>query len=301
MTDAELSPVEGPRVWRGPGVAARGDEWTHAFSEVEIAELDAAVEDVLSCGRDVLEITRDNFSLPLISETLTRVQKTLQRGLGFMLLRGVPVDRYDARSAATAYFGIGAHLGEAVSQNAKGHLLGHVTDLVGKDLGNPNHRGYQTSAELHYHGDSCDLVALLCLRQARSSGLTSAASAIAIHNEMLRRRPDLVAALAGPWYRDRREEVPPGKQPWFVLPVFNYVDDHLVTTWQGQYIRSAQRFEDVPKFTAAQEEAVAMLSELAYGVRLAPGDMLLLHNHVVLHARTAFHDHADRRRHLLRL
>ena len=28
-----------------------------------------------------------------------------------------------------AYFGIGAYLGEAVSQNAKGHALGHVYDL----------------------------------------------------------------------------------------------------------------------------------------------------------------------------
>ena len=72
------------------------------------------------------------------------------------------------RRIATAFWGIGTHLGEAISQNAKGHLLGHVKD-IGHDPHNPEHRLYATRARHRFHTDSCDLVGLI-LRAAREGG-----------------------------------------------------------------------------------------------------------------------------------
>ena len=178
---------------------------------------------------------------------------------------------------------------------------------VGKDFKTPTNRGYQTSVALPYHGDSCDVVGLLCLRTAKSGGTSNIVSAVSIYNEMLERRPDLVAELAKPWYRDRREEVPEGKDPWFEMPVFNFHEGYLTTNYQGRYIRTAQRFAELPRFTEAQEEALAMVTALADELRLdmefRPGDMQFLHNHVTLHSRTDYDDHPEpeRRRHLLRL
>ncbi len=74
-------------------------------------------------------------------------------GRGFLLMRGLPVERWSLREAATAYFGLGAHIGSARSQNAKGHVLGHVQDL-GLDAHDPNVRIYQTSARQTFHTDS---------------------------------------------------------------------------------------------------------------------------------------------------
>jgi len=101
--------------------------------------------------------------------------------------------------------------------------------------------------------------------------------------------------------------VPLNKKPWFVLPVFNYVDGYLVVNWQGQYIRSAQHFDDVLEFSDVQIEAMEFLTtlanELSHGFRLEEGDTLFLHNHVVMHSRTEFvdFDAPDRKRHLYRL
>src|SRR5215213_7205632 len=97
------------------------------------------------------------------------------------------------------------HFGNARSQNAKGHLLGHVRDL-GLATSDPNVRTYQTTERQHFHTDSCDIVGLLCLKTAKSGGLSSLTSSMAIYNEMTRRRPDLVARLFRPFPTDRRGE-----------------------------------------------------------------------------------------------
>jgi len=286
---------------------ANAEDWVFELTPADIAEIDAAISSVEARGLDIMAIGIADFPLPDLDMKLAALKNQLMDGRGVALLRGLPVERMGAARTAAAYWGLGLRIGDPVSQNAKGHLLGHVADLVGDDIRTPSNRGYQTNATMHYHCDSCDVAALLCVRQARSGGMTMVASSLAIHNEMVRRRPDLARALAGNWYRDRRDEVPPEKKPWFVLPVFNYVDGHLVVNWQGQYIRSAQRFDDVPKFSDPQKEAMALLTslagEFAHGVRLDEGDTLFLHNHVVMHSRTAFEDfdEPERKRHLYRL
>ena len=295
-----------PADWTGEELA-RANDWVFELAPSDIAEIDAAIAVVESRGLDIMDIGIADFPLPTLDAKLASVKRQLIDGRGVALLRGLPVGRLGPARTAMAYWGTGLRIGEPVSQNAKGHLLGHVVDLVGSDIETPSHRGYQTSATMHYHCDSCDVAALLCVRQAKSGGVTMAASSLAIHNEMVRRRPDLARVMAGAWYRDRREEVPPDKEPWFVLPVFNYVDGYLVVNWQGQYIRSAQRFDDVPDFSDAQHDAMALLTslagELSHGVHLDAGDTLFLHNHVVMHSRTEFEDfdEPDRKRHLYRL
>ena len=133
------------------------------------------------------------------------------------------------------------------------------------------------------------------------------ASSVAIYNEMLHRRPDLVEELVKPWYRDRRNEIPPGKDPWFELPVFNFADGYFSCVWHNYYIRSAQRFEALPRFTERQVEALDMMDiladELKHETDFRCGDIQFLHNHVVVHGRTKYEDWPEpkRKRHLLRL
>jgi hypothetical protein len=186
-------------------------------------------------------------------------------------------------------------------------VLGHVKDLGGASLRNPVNRGYQTAERLPFHTDQCDVVGLLCLDTAPVGGDSLVTSSIAIHNEMLKRRPELVAALAEPLYIDRRNEIPEGKDPWYRMPVFNYCGGYLSTYWTVSYIRSAQRFEALPRFTKELAEALdlfeALARELAFSMRMERGDIQLLHNHVVVHSRTAFEDTPDpaHKRHLFRL
>lgn len=68
----------------------------------------------------------------------------------------------------------------------------------------------------------CPPAALLCLSNAKEGGLSGWSSSVSVHNEIVRRRPDLARLLAGPWFMDRKGEVPEGKKGYFELPVFNY-------------------------------------------------------------------------------
>ncbi len=301
-----LEPVIDPAGWTKEELAARKD-WIHELTEAEVADLDAAVARVRERGLELMDIAKGDFPLPVLGPALDAIAGEVIDGRGFVLIRGVPVERYSRLEAAIAFWGMGRYIGDPVSQNAKGHLLGHVQDLGGTSFANPSNRGYETPDALPYHSDSCDVVGLLCLHPSKSGGESTIVSSVTIHNVMLRERPDLVAALAEPVYRDRRGEIPAGAGPWYRLPVFNYHRGYLTTSWQGGYIRSARRFDDVPDPAPALDEALDMFArlcrELSFSMDFRPGDIQFLHNHVVVHSRTAFVDYPEpeRRRHLLRL
>jgi hypothetical protein len=303
-----LPPEQTVAAWYGPDMAAR-DEWLMPLSAAEVSEIDRATEPLVVRNADIATLSAADFPLPSLGLKLkARVRGEVLNGRGFLLLRGLPVERWSIREAATAFFGLGAHLGSARSQNAKGHVLGHVQDL-GLDPQDPIVRIYQTSARQTFHTDSCDIVALLCLKTARSGGLSALVSSTTIFNEMRRRRPDLLALLLQPIATDRRGEVAAGQKPYFEIPVFSWYDGHLTAIYQRQYIDSAQRFADAPRLSAAQREALDLFDALAddpalnMTMEFKPGDVQFVHNHTLLHDRTAFVDWPEpgRRRHLLRL
>ena len=303
-----LTPVSGPGVWYGRDLQQRTD-WIRHFSAGELAELDAAVRAFKTGGTPLAQISRASFPLSGLGKALEAILAELQQGRGFVMLRGFPVGRYSREEQAIAYLGIGAWLGRARSQNAKGHLLGHVKDL-GLDISDPKVRYYQTSRKLEYHTDSVDVVGLLCLQTAKSGGESFIASSMTVYNEILARRPDLLPALFDPFPTDRRGEVPEGMQEWFDMPVFHWHEGRLSCIYVRQYIESAQvHFPQARRLTEAQVAAMdlvdALVNDPQIHLRMAflPGDMQFLHNHQILHSRNDFENwpEPERHRHLLRL
>jgi hypothetical protein len=298
--------IQGPSAWLGPDLAARTD-WIEHLSDAEIAEISAESAQLADVGADIASIRRQDFPLPTLGPRLRRILDEVLNGRGFVLLRRLPVERWSRRQAATAFFGLGTHLGHARPQNAQGHVLGHVKDL-GKSSSDPAVRIYQTHERQGYHTDSCDVVGLLCLQPAKAGGLSSLVSSVTIFNEMRRRQPDLLPCLFEPIETDRRGEVPEGQPPYFRIPVFNWHAGLLSAIYQRKYIDSARRFVGTP-LTDQQREALDLFDELSEdpGLNLAmefrPGDVQLVHNHTLLHDRTAFEDwpEPERKRHLLRL
>ena len=299
--------IQGPSSWFGQDLATRRD-WIETLSEAEISEVDIATKQLADSEIEIPAIRSEDFSLPTLSGRLKRMLDEVLNGRGFVLLRGLPVERWSRREAAIAFFGLGAHLGNARSQNAAGHVLGHVKDL-GLSSRDPNVRIYQTHERQTFHTDSCDVVGLLCLQPAKAGGLSSLVSSVTIFNEMRKTRPDLLAELFQPIETDRRGEVPEGAKPYFSIPVFNWHAGLLSAIYQRQYIESARRFEEVPPLTQRQIEALDLFDSLAndpaihLNMEFWRGDVQLVHNHTLLHDRTAFEDwpEPERRRHLLRL
>jgi len=305
-------PVAGPTVWHNVDVVATRS-WEAELDEHERRVIVDAAERAREHGHDALTVTRDAFALPGLELRLGEWAHALSRGRGFLLIHGFPVDLLDAAATELAYVGLGTHLGRPVGQNAAGDRLTHIRDER-LPPGPGKVRLYRTRERQDFHTDGADLIGLLCLHRARSGGQSRIVSSHAIYNEMLRTRPDLIDVLYEPFWWDRQDEQAPGESPWFVLPPLNDVPPHAVDSvprlfYIGWYLRDAQRHPEVPRLAPQQLEAMAMIEQLANDptfhleMDFVPGDIQLLNNGVILHAREAYEDDDDPalRRHLLRL
>jgi hypothetical protein len=302
-------PIEDASAWRAADFAQdRG--WIITWSDADLIELQAALQHARRLGMTADTVTRDGFPLPTLSPRLAALRRELEYGRGFTLLRGIRLDSYDDADAGLLFRGIGCHFGEVVAQNAKGDVLGHVRDLGYDDYrGRSDVRGYQTRARLEFHTDVVDIVGLMCLRAAREGGHSLIVSSATVHNEMLRENPQLLGLLYGNFLFDRRGEELEGETSYFISPVYSLFQGYLSCRPAViEYIYSAEPKTRIP-LSAAQRVALetfighALRPDLQLGMDLEPGDIQLLNNSVILHARTGFVDHEEpaRRRHLLRL
>ena len=306
--DITLPPeVSDASAWYGSELAGRSD-WIERFSDAEIVELEQSIRQLEKSSADIASINKDTVPLPILGPRLQHWLDEVLNRRGFVLIKGLPLERWGKREATLAFLIIGVQLGNLRLQNAAGHLLGHVMDL-GRSSTDPNTRIYQTHERQTHHTDSCDVVGLMCLQAAKVGGLSNLVSSTTIFNELHRSRPDLLRVLLDPIETDRRGEVPEGSKPYFTIPVFNYHEGLVSAIYQRQYIESARRFPGVAPLTPLQIEALDLLDQLANNPRLnlmmelQPGDVQLVHNHTILHDRTAFEDfdEPERKRHLLRL
>ena len=301
--------VSGKNVWTGKEMLGRSDEWILQWTQDQIDELRAAAKHFDSLSIPLEEISKDNFPLIKLKPFLNDVLNQLLNGVGFVLLRGMPAQELGMKLAAIAYMGVGVHLGALRSNNAKGHLLGHVRDQ-GVQMNKDGGRFYQTNKKLDFHTDSADFVGLLCLQKARHGGESFIGSSMALYNEISKRRPDLVPSLFLPFPTDRRGEVPDGQFPWYDMPIFTWYQDQLSCTYVRQYIESAQNnFPEAKRLTVDQVAAMDLIDEIlaepgfVLPMAFEPGDIQILHNHQTLHSRNDFENwpEPERQRHLLRL
>ncbi len=304
-TDIHRLPIAGASAWTRAGIAA-DDGWVHVLSEAEIDDLDRALQGVRGWKGKLADLSCADFPLPVLAPRLARLEGEVRTGRGFALLRGIPVDRYDDDDVFLMKWGIGTHLGRALSQNTYGDMLGHVFDHGIGDLTAVRTRGYQTNGALAFHVDRADMTSLLCLRQGRSGGLSRIVSSMSVHNAILARHPELLAPL----YEGLPYivvEAAGAIQTWNG-PVFGLADGVLSCSFRRNTIQKAI---DSPDVTLAppQAAALACMDEamedpaLVYEMELRPGDVQFVNNYTVMHGRTAFADGADKgqRRHLVRL
>lgn len=302
------TPVTGPQAWFGPDLARSPEQWFVELSNQQIDVLLEATRHALSRVSDLSEMRAADFPIDPIRAAVATWRQQSLHGLGFILLRGLPVAGMTPLEAGACFYGLGTHLGLAVSQNGKGHVLGHVKDL-GLDYNQSDTRGYQTAERLPYHTDYADLVALFCLQTPASGGKSSLVSSVTMYNRMLELRPDLVEALRKPLYRTRWGEVSSDRPAWIEVPAFNVHQTGVMTTYVRSAVRKAQRMPEVPRLTDAQVEAMDYFDALAgdpalhLDMTFERGDIQIVNNHWLLHSRTAYQEHPEpeRKRHLLRL
>ncbi|KAF2799491.1 Clavaminate synthase-like protein [Melanomma pulvis-pyrius CBS 109.77] len=306
--------ITGPTVWKAEDYINNPERWTHHFSPSENAEISAAADAFIASGTPLTGISQNNFKLPEFSKFLAPLRKELIDGKGFILFKGLPVTEWGNRKSAVAYMGLGTYLGYFVSQNGRGHVLGHVKDL-GEDATQIDKvRIYRTNARQFFHADDGDLVGLLCIARALEGGESDIVSSHNVWNVLQKEHPDVAKTLTEPiWYFDRKGETSKGEEGWIRTSVF-YLETgdnpRVYSKWDPYYIRSLTRFSDaglIPPLSPAQLHATEVLEQtclrLALHMILEIGDIQFLSNEHVLHARTAYKDYPAPapRRHLMRL
>jgi len=304
VTDIYRQMIIGPTAWKAAEMRARTD-WIHVLTEAEIADLDRALRAVQARGLAMADVTRDDFRLPVLAPYLADLEKTVRTGRGFALLRGIPVERYSDEEMFLIKWGIGSHLGEKVSQNAYGDLLGHVYDHK-RDPNETRTRGYQTRGELRFHVDRADMTSLLCLRKGREGGLSRVVSSMSVHNAILARHPEYLPPLYEGVPYIHIEEA--GEMRSWKEPVFSVADGVLSCSIRRNTVQKAIERSGIamtPLETAALDcfDAVAEDPEFVLEMALEPGDIQFVNNYTILHGRTAFTDDPapGRNRHLVRL
>ncbi len=294
--------------WKGPQLAA-DTSWIHHLTENEAQEIDRAFQEVkrrgLSCGA----FGKDMFPLPLLARKLARIDEQVRNGCGFALLKGLPVARYTLEELKTLYWGLGVHMGQVISHNVAGDFVAAVTDL-GLKSSDPNRRNNTTNQVLDPHTDLADVVALLCVEQAKEGGMSSLVSSVAIHNEIVRHHPEYLEVLYEGFYHDYRGYGPaadPNEVTPTPIPVFEYNNGRVNCAFAKKIIEIGARKRGVP-LTPLQQAAIDYVHELGtradmrLEMMLEPGDIQVINNYATLHARTDYVDHDDgRKRYLLRM
>ncbi|NYT36837.1 taurine catabolism dioxygenase TauD [Allopusillimonas soli] len=300
-------PVKGPAVWAGAELS-KTDDWITQFTEDDIRELSEAVSTVGAQNLDLFDITKEDFPLPTLGPRIANLRNEIEGGRGFALLRGLPVSHFTLEESRKIIWGLAVHLGYPEPQDMCKSLMHSVTNTGKRVETSESTRGYETDDELKFHNDGGDAFMLLCLKTAREGGISKLMSAGALFNAILDKRPDLARILQEPFYFDARSQNALDKKVQ-VLPVFVEHDGLLNVLYKRRYIELAQRFDDVPRLTSLQREALDMFDSICadpamhLAFTMQPGDIQIGNNYSLLHSRTRYQDHEDvnMRRHLLRV
>lgn len=241
-----------------------------------------------------------------VDSDLAAAYEEVRSGKGLVIMRGLPIDR-PLEHFIEAVCEVGRHFGHALSQNAQGELIGHVIDATRED---PTPRMYRSNLELRPHSDITAMISLACWEKAQSGGASVVVSGVTVHDEMRSRAPELLEPLYRGYYYHRLGEEAADEEPAtpYRVPVFANRNGQLSVRYQRSGIAAGHRERGVPlterdiaAFNLFDEIAKAPENRLSF--YLERGEMMVINNYTVMHARTQFTNYPqpERQRRLVRL
>ena len=297
-------PLGGAAAWTAATLAA-DKSWIVELNDAERSEIRAAFYAVRD--RAPYDFSQEDFPAPKLAAKLADLRDEMENGRGLALLKNVPIEGLNDDEARVMYWGIGSQFAPAVAQNRNGDRLWSVRDeAAGANqvhvLSGDGDGGLQpissrakarSNGPLRFHTDGTDTLALLCVRPAASGGGSKLASSVTVHDEILRRRPDLHALLCQDYHRMFESNETSAGGGFYALPIFTRVGDYFSSQYSRTYVEEAQK-AGAPEMSPAQDEALDLLAEIAEETclrfTLEKGDMFFANCHTTYHGREPFND-----------
>lgn len=304
------TPFTGPIAWSRQSLSP--DDGVIPLDAASQREIDAIVARLQADPLPVLLLDPAAFELPACRAMMARARQELDKGVGFVIVDRLPVERYTLDEARAVYWILAQLVARPVAQSWDGKMIYDVRDQ-GKKPGN-GVRPDITNAEQNFHTDNSynlcppDYVSLLCLKPAMQGGISSIVSFYRVYNEMLERHPRLLERLYRPYLFDRQREHAPGDPKVLKHPLFRYVDDQLVCRLSYRQVVNGYQLAGIELDEESRQavttlEAVMNEPQWAREFFFEPGQIQILDNKRCGHRRTAIVDYPEpeRKRHLIRL
>lgn len=299
MSNSELikpTTIKPASLWRSSETDL--EQFTWRLPASEFATLIEAAQLSLDEGRPTDSLTADDLPLGRLAKQVAELRHELCQGSGFALVEGLPLDGMETAMVERIFWGLGVQLGTPVSQSVMGERLGHVTDVTADD---PNARAYRNKSELTPHTDPADLLTFLCINPAASGGVSRFVSSMTIHEEIRRRRPDLLERLYRGYRYHRGGENRPGSATITPhrVPVFSHHQGFTSCRYVRHYIEVAAAEDNSISLDDLDREAFDLLEQLAadpalhFEFVLQPGQAVFANNFTVMHARSGFENDPD--------
>ena len=307
MTPQNHTPIQNPDVWTMSDFKDH-ENWISIMTPDETHEIIDIIETWRRHPCPVADINLATVICPHLAMRFDAIKEEIEGGRGFYLLRGLPIEKFSAQEAQVLAWILSHYLGEPQSQDKLGSLIHSVTNTGLKVAENSDVRSYQTDDELTFHNDGGDAFMLLCYKTAKTGGMSKLVSVSAVFNEILKRKPELIETLQETYYFDTRQQHPLGLKIQ-TCPILNFHQGYLSVLYKRRYLLAAQRFEEVPKLTDKQIEALDLFEKICnepdiqLSFYMQPGDIQIANNFSVLHSRTKYEDHVEpeEKRHLFRI
>ena len=312
MTVEAFAPPAGRSVWFGKDLAKTKD-WIFLLPRDTVDEIDHCLARLRPSGKRLEDIGTSDFPFSTIAAQIEAFKQEIATGRGFVIVRGLPSDRYSDDELGKIFWGFAAHFGVAMRQSFLGDRLATVMDLTDEEPEPRLRRGYHSAGAQLVHTDACgDIVGMVSIRAAKEGGASRLASAHAVHNIMLDLCPELLRVLyEGFFCRMPDSDAEAMGIPALIprrVPAYELENDWLNCNYRrgnlmravaaGDHQLTPRELAAIDVFASLGNHADVMIEML-----LEPGDFQMLNNRTVLHGRAHFEDYPEkaRRRHLKRL
>ena len=293
--------VDGKKAWLRADVAR--DDWLFPLTPDCRDELTAIVADLRRKPQPAEQIDAAQLPIPACRALMRRVQTALDDGVRFAVVDRLPMDEISDDEAKALYWILASLLARPVQQKLTGTLVYDVHDTGRKATPGSGVRPDQTNMDQFFHNDNSynttqpEYVALLCVRPAKTGGVSQVISFYTLHNELLRAHPAVVPRLYEPFWFDRQKEYLPGEPAVLSAPIFSY--DGRLKVRLGLFQASSgytMMNEPMDEATVTAIETLRRVFEneaLRFDFVMERGQIQFVNNLELCHRRTTFVDHAE--------